>query len=65
MSKPFIELITCDSGDWDVLRVDLGEGFNYEGHSIPDYQWIKLLNILGYEVEVRNISDEDMENGKY
>jgi len=65
MSKPLIELITCESGDWEVLRVNLGEDFETSGHSIDNWDWIELLKILGYEVEKREISDEDMENGKY
>ena len=65
MSKPFIELIKCESGDWEVLRLDLGERFQYEGHSIPNDGWIKLLSILGYKVEAKTISDEDMENHNY
>jgi hypothetical protein len=65
MSKPLIELINCESGDWEVLRVNLGEDFSYEGHSIPDDTWINLLSLLGYEVKAKRISDEDMEDGNY
>lgn len=65
MSKPLIELISCESGDWEVLRMNLGEDFKYEGHSIPNSAWIKILKILGYNVETREISDEDMEVANY
>ena len=65
MSKPLIELITCKSGDWEVLRINLGEDFQCEGHSIPNGSWILLLSKLGYEVDVKCISDEDMEYGRY
>ena len=65
MSKPLIELINCEGGDWSVLRVNYGEDFEYEGHSIPDHEWINLLNMLGFKVERKCISDEDMEYGKY
>lgn len=65
MNKPLIELIKCESGDWQVLRMNLGEDFDYEGHSIPDSEWIKLIESLGYEVGVKYISDEDMEEGNY
>lgn len=65
MTKPLIELIVCESGDWKVLRVNLGEDFEFQGHSIPNHEWIRLLKLLGYEVEVREISDEDMENYNY
>jgi hypothetical protein len=62
MNKPLIELIYCESGDQEILRMNLGEDFNYEGHSIPSHEWIELLNKLGYEVETKNISDEDVNN---
>ena len=65
MSKPLIELITCESGDWEVLRVNLGEDFKREGHSITRHDWSDLLNFLGYKLEVIEISDEDMEEGNY
>ena len=65
MSRPIIELITCESGDWEVLRVDLGEDFQEEGHSLSNDDWINLLDLLGYEVQEREISDEDMEYGRY
>jgi len=50
MSKPLIELISCESGDWEVLQVNLGEDFVREGHRISNQDWIKLLNELGYPV---------------
>jgi len=65
MSKPLIELIVCESGDWEVLRVNFGEDFKCEGHSISNYGWIGLLEILGFEVEVKEISDKDMEDERY
>ena len=65
MSKPFIELITCESGDLEILRVNYGEDFLEEGHSLSNYNWVELLNRLGFEVEQREISDEDMEWGRY
>ena len=65
MSKPFIELISCESGDWEILRVNFGEDFFREGHSISNYDWINLLKILGYNIEAKEISDEDMEYRKY
>ena len=65
MIKPLIELITCESGDWNVLRVNLGESFNHAGHSIPDFVWVKLIKLLGFDIEKKEISDEDMENGNY
>jgi len=65
MSKPLIEFIFPESEDWEVLRMNLGEDFKHEGHSISNSAWIKLLEILGYEVEVKCISDEDMEHERY
>jgi len=65
MSKPLIELIVCESGDWEVLQVNFGEDFKCEGHSISNYGWIGLLEVLGFEVETKKISDKDMEDEKY
>ena len=65
MGNPLIELITCDRGDWEVLRVNLGEDFQEEEHRINNDGWIDLLNLLGYKVEEIHISDEEMENGEF
>lgn len=65
MVRPTIELITCQSGDWEVLRINGEDDFEQEGHSISNTDWIRLLNYLGYEVKIRCISDEDMENEDY
>lgn len=65
MSRPIIELITNECGDWEILRVDLGEDFQEECHSLSNDDWINLLDLLGYEVQEREISDEDMEYGRY
>lgn len=65
MSKPLIELITNESGDWEILRMDLGEDFEHRGHSTPNHVWIKLLKRLGYEVDQIEISDEDMEEENF
>lgn len=65
MSKPLIELITCESGDWEILRVNYGKDFQEEGHSINNYMWINLIETLGFKVDKISISDEDMENGRY
>ena len=71
MSKPLVklELITCEAGDWEILRMDGKESFisdyEAEGHSISNYDWIQLLKVLGFEVTEKEISDEDMEDGRY
>ena len=62
MSKPSIELISNESGDWSILRMNLGEDFEYSGHNIHEGVWIKLLEKLGYEVQVKEVNDEEMEN---
>jgi hypothetical protein len=58
-----IELINCESGDWEVLKVD--GTIYHEGHHIPDFTYHKLLKNLGAKIKNKTISDEDMENGKY
>lgn len=62
MAKPHIKLTKCESGDWEILEADIGGDFRRSGHSIPDFDWIALLNYLGYEVEEETISDKEMEN---
>ena len=63
MGKTRIELITCDSGDWEVLKID-GEIFA-ENHRLSSYDWVRFLNKLKCEIEEIEISDEDMEMGNY
>ena len=63
--KPFIELITCESGDFEVLQINLGEDFIREGHRISNEDWIRLLKELGYPVTEKCLSDENMEYGDY
>lgn len=63
MSKTQIELIKCDSGDWEVLKIN-GRIFA-ENHRLYNDDWINLLNKLGFTVKEKDISDEDMENENY
>jgi len=63
--KPLIELITCESGDYEVLQVNLGEDFFREGHRISNHDWVHLLKELGYPVVKKCLSDEDMGYGDY
>jgi len=65
MIRPLIELITCQSGDWEVLQVNLGYDFICEGHKISNEDWIKLLKELGYRVTKKCLSDEVMGYGDY
>lgn len=58
-----IKLISCGSGDWEVLMVD-NEVF-HEGHRIPTHIWMDLLSELGNTAIQQEISDEDMENQVY
>lgn len=64
-----IDLITCDSGDYEVLRLNdklnKNKEVSYEGHSISSHQWMDLIKNLGYDVREKCISDEDMEMENY
>ena len=60
-SLPYIKLTTNESGDWSILEVDCGETLYISGHAISKWDWIKLLEILGYKVETEIIADEEME----
>lgn len=65
--SPTIEYITCESGDWVVIK-EMGVVF-YEGHSVPDHVWLGLLeNFVGRgdnDIKQTQISDKDMEEGNY
>lgn len=64
MSKDNVELITCEDGDWEVLRLN-GEVVA-DGHSIAPFEWRELITKLtGIEVEHREISNENMLDGNY
>ena len=58
ISKEKIKLTTNESGDWAILQY---EDFEREGHVITESDWIDLLKYLEYEVEEKEISDEEME----
>lgn len=58
-----IGLVTNESGDWEVLLLN-GEVY-YEGHNIPAFIWLNLVNELGYVVNTRELTDEEMECGMY
>lgn len=64
-----VDLITCDSGDYEVLKfnnkLDKKKEVSYEGHSISNHQWMDLIKNLGYDVREKCISDEDMEMENY
>ena len=61
MNKNNIEVIQCESGDWIVLKVN-GE-IEYEGHSIPVFVWLNLLNEhANFNVRIRTITNKEMKN---
>lgn len=58
VTKDKIILTTNESGDWAILEY---KDFKLEGHQIKEYDWIDLLEYLGYKIEEKEISDEEME----
>ena len=58
VTKDKIKLTTNESGDWAILKY---KDFKREGHQISGEDWIELLNLLDYEIEEKEISDEEME----
>jgi len=58
-----IEFTTCEGGEYEVLKFN-GEEYD-AGHIIPSSTWIDLLRELGFTVEEKEISDEDMEEGNF
>lgn len=53
-----IKLKTNESDDYTVLHY---EDFFREGHRIDNDDWMNLLKYLGYEVEYKEVLDEEME----
>ena len=59
-----IEIISCESGDWEVLKVD--DEIYYEGHEIHNEIWIRILSgKFNVECIDTEISDVDMQEGNY
>lgn len=58
VTKDKIILTTNESRDWAILEY---KDFKLEGHQIGEYDWIDLLEYLGYKIEDKEISDEEME----
>lgn len=56
--KNKIQITTNESDGYTVLHY---EDFFREGHRIDNDDWMDLLKYLGYEVECKEISDEEME----
>ena len=63
--KNKIELITNESGDWIILK--LNDEFFAEGHSIYDSEWLDLIKEINPDTKIKQteISDEEMENYDY
>lgn len=58
MASNKIKFITNESGDWEIARY---EDFEASGHRLTMWDYKELLEFLGYEVEVKEISDDEME----
>lgn len=58
MASNKIKIITNESGDWEIVRY---EDFEASGHRLDIWDYRNLLEFLGYQVEVSEISDEEME----
>ena len=61
MTKPYIKYTTYDTDDWVVLDVNCEEDFYFEGHSVPDFKWIELIEMLGFKVEREEVKYEEEE----
>lgn len=58
-----VEAITSESGDWVIIKLN-GEIIE-EGHSIPAYGWLSLLERLDVKTSMKEISDEAMESREF
>ena len=65
MQKHKIELITNESGDWIILK--LNDEYFAEGRSIYKSEWVNLIKEINPNTEIKQkeISDEEMENYDY
>ena len=64
MDSPTIELITCESGDWKVIKLD--EDTFEEGRTLSNQDWMDLIfELTGIKVGRREISDDEMACGDY
>lgn len=55
-----ISITVNKSGDRSILQY--GDEFKVIGHSLSNWDWLMLLRQLGYEVDVIEISDAEMED---
>ena len=62
MASNKIKFTTNESNDYAILQY---EDFFREGHTIDEFDWMDLVKYLGYEVEHKEISDEEMERMNY
>lgn len=58
MASNKIQIATNESDDYIVLHY---EDFSRKGYRIDYDDWIDLLKYLGYKVEYKEISNEEME----
>lgn len=58
MDNPNIKLTICDYKKYEILKIDDDE--IYKGNKIPYDAWIKLLDILGYEVEQEHLINDKL-----
>ena len=58
MAKSRVKIISNESGDWEILRCD---EFEASGHRLSSYDYKELLEYLGYDCDIEEISDEEME----
>ena len=52
MQKHKIELITNESGDWIILK--LNDEFFAEGHSIYESEWLDLIKEINPDIQMEN-----------
>ena len=58
MSRSRVKIISNVSGYWYILICD---EFEASGHRLCNYDYKELLEYLGYDCDIEEISDEEME----
>lgn len=64
MGNPHIELIQGEYGG-EVLRINSSKDFIVKSYRLSKWDWINLLEVLGYKIDIKEISDKDMKEGNY
>lgn len=58
MASNTVKITTNESGDWGIVQY---EDFEICNHRLNIEDWIEFLRYLGYAVDYKEVSDEEIE----